>query len=122
MTSNIETLRKLLITGLGTAFMTEDSLLKYLSDLKLPRDAKNYLLGQAQKGKDELARVLSQELRRYLGKLNLQEILKNALDGMNVDIQAQVHFRKGRPSLKVTGAQTSRRAKGKRTTRRATQD
>jgi hypothetical protein len=37
--SKIETLQKILVTGLGAALMTEESLSKLLSELKLPRDA-----------------------------------------------------------------------------------
>ena len=119
MANNIDNLRKLLITGLGTALMTEDALLKYFADLKLPRDAKKYLASQAQRGKEELSRVLSDELRRYLAKLNLEEVLRKALDGMKVDVEASVRFSRGRPSLKVTRTQISHPPSKKSTTKRS---
>lgn len=118
MSSNVDNLRKLLITGLGTALMTEDALLKYFGDLKLPRDAKKYLTSQAQRGKQELSRVLSEELRRYLAKLNLEEVLRKALDGMKVDVEATVRFSRGRPSLSVTRAEVATPSKKKSTRKR----
>jgi len=118
MSNNIDSLRKLLITGIGTALMTEDALMKYLSDLKLPKDAKKYLSSQASRGKEELTKVLSAELRRYLTHLNLEEVVRKALDGMKVDVEATVRFSRGRPSLKVTRSQISHPSKKKSTTKR----
>lgn len=118
MTNNIDNLRKLLITGIGTALMTEDALLKYFGDLKLPRDAKKYLTSQAQRGKEELSRVLSEELRRYLTHLNLEEVVRKALDGMKVDVEATIRFARGRPSLSVSRAEVAPTSKKKRTRRK----
>ena len=116
MASNLDALRKLLVTGIGTALMTEDSLLKYLSELKLPREAKNYVLAQAQKGKEELARAVSTELGRHIAKMDIQEEIRKALHGMKIHLKATVHFEKGGPSVEVTHTSSDKTPGPKRTT------
>jgi len=118
MSSNLETLKKIFVAGIGSALMSEDSLLKYLTELKLPRDAKNYVMTQAQKGKDELAKALSAEISRHIAKLDLQEEIRKALHGMKVHVEATLHFEKAQTTIKVTKAKTIRPASGKRTTPR----
>lgn len=108
MANNLDAIKKLLVTGLGAIFMSEEGILKMLSDLKLPRDAKNYLLTAAQKRKEDLTRVISNELKNFLQHINLHEELRKALDGMSLDVAATIHIKKGRPEIHVTQSHVAR--------------
>ena len=61
-----EALRKLITTGIGAAFMTEESIRAYLSELKLPKDVLNYILQGASKSKEELLDRVGNEIVRIL--------------------------------------------------------
>lgn len=97
----MNTWRKILTTGVGAALMTENSIRNALFDIQLPRQAKNYLTKQAMKGKEEMVRVLTDEIKRFLTRINLHEELKKAVSGLSIDIQASIKIgnpASGRPS------------------------
>ena len=119
MASNIDTLRKILTTGIGAALMTEESLSKLLSDIKLPRDAKNYLVKQAQKRKSDLANIVAQELKGFLSRINIHEELHKALHGLRVDVEATIHVNRHGPSIRVTKSRVVK-STSKRKTKRVT--
>ncbi len=91
MASNLETLRKIVMTGIGAALMTEESLARLLGEVKLPRDAKKYLVNQAAKKKSELAGIIAEEVKGFLGRINIHEEIRKAVSGMKIDIEATIH-------------------------------
>ncbi len=108
MAGNIDAIRKILTTGIGAALMTEESLSKFLSEIKLPRDAKNFLIKQAQRRKEDLANVIAQELKEFLTRINIHEELRKAFIGMKIDVQATIHVDKKGTKINVTKSTTSR--------------
>ncbi len=72
----------------------------------------SYVLGQAEKTKDEIGRIISEELRRFFQSELLREEFLKLLSGMTVEVTAQVrlvpsHERKGKepaavPEVKLT--------------------
>ena len=84
------TLRKILTTGVGAALMTEEGLRSVLSDIKLTRQARDYISRQASKGKEELAKVLASELKGFLDRVNIHDEIQKALAGMKLEVQATV--------------------------------
>ena len=62
----VELMRKVAFAGLGALFMTEEGLRSLAGQLKLPKEALGFVLSQAERTKDEVGRVLSEELRRFL--------------------------------------------------------
>ncbi len=65
-----ETIKKIITTGLGAAFMTEESIRAYLGELKLPKDALNYILQGASKSKEELLDRVGGEMVKLLSKID----------------------------------------------------
>lgn len=63
-------LKKLLSAGIGAAFMTEEHIRTYLTDLKLPKDALKFVLDGAQKSKDELMDRVGNEVIRIVQKID----------------------------------------------------
>ncbi|HEX8825388.1 MAG TPA: hypothetical protein VF794_36075, partial [Archangium sp.] len=52
-----EFVRKVAVAGLGAIFMTEEGIRSLAGQLKLPKEVLGYILGQAEKTKDEVGRV-----------------------------------------------------------------
>lgn len=107
-----EFVRKMAVAGMGALFMTEEGLRGLASQLKLPKDVLAYLLSQAQNTKDEISRVVSEEIRRFLQSDKLRDEFLKLVSGMTLEVTAQVrlvpsHERKGKeapavPEVKVT--------------------
>ena len=51
-----------------------------------------FILGQAEKTKDEVGRVLSEELRRFLQSEKLRDEFLKLLSGMTVEVKAQIRL------------------------------
>jgi hypothetical protein len=88
----VELMRKVAFAGLGALFMTEEGIRSVASQLKLPKEALAYALAQAEKTKDEVGRVLSEELRRFLRSEKLREDFLRLLAGMSLEVTAQVRL------------------------------
>jgi hypothetical protein len=105
----VELMRKVAFAGLGALFMTEEGIRAAAGQLKLPKEALGYALAQAEKTKDEVGRVLSEEIRGFLRSEKLREEFLKLLAGMSVEVTAQVRLvpdpaKKGpaQPEVKVT--------------------
>ncbi len=79
-------IRKILTTGVGAALMTENGIRNAFSDIKLTRQATDYIARQAQKGKEEFTKVFAGELKRFLDHVDLHK----ALAGMKLHIEATI--------------------------------
>lgn len=82
--------RKMAVAGLGAVFMTEEGIRALAGQLKLPKEALTYILGQAENTKEQIGRVVSEEIRRFLQSEKLRDELLKALAGMTVEIKAEV--------------------------------
>lgn len=85
-------LRKILTTGVGAALMTEGRIRNAVSDINVTRQAKDYLTRQAQKGKEEFAKVVVGELKGFLSQVDLHEEIRKALTGLTVEVQARLRI------------------------------
>lgn len=88
----VELMRKVAFAGLGALFMTEEGIRSLAGQLKLPKEALGFVLSQAERTKDEVGRVLSEEVRRFLRSDKLREEFLQLLSGMRVEITAQVRL------------------------------
>lgn len=99
------TLRKFLTTGLGAALATEEGIRSVLTESQLTRQAREYVTRQALKGKEEVSKVIRNEIKKFLSDINIHEEIKKALAGLTVDIEATIHLRShdnGRQQQKTT--------------------
>ena len=88
----VEAMRKVAFAGLGALFMTEEGIRSLAGQLKLPKEALGFILSQAERTKDEVGRVLSEELRRFLRSDKLREEFLQLLSGMKVEVTAHVRL------------------------------
>ena len=108
MANNRETIRKIIATGIGAALLTEESLSKLISDIKLPRDAKNYLAKQAQRRKEDLSNIVARELKDFLKRINIHEELHKALLGLKIDVEGTVNISRSGAKLRLTKTRTAK--------------
>jgi hypothetical protein len=88
-----EALRRAFLTGVGALFMTEEGIRNAVGDLKLPKDALAFLAGQAEKSRAEVARVVTQEVRRFLEGEALQRELWKVLTGVTLEVNASIQLK-----------------------------
>lgn len=89
-----EVFRKVMTTGIGAAFMTEDAVKNLIADLPLPKDILNGLLQNAKASKDEFIRGAKEEVKGFLGKVDLKQEIQNVLENYDIEVNAKFHFTK----------------------------
>lgn len=82
--------RRMAAAGLGAVFMSEDGVRRLANQLKLPKEALTFLLHQAEKTKDDLGRIVSEEVRRFLQSDRLRDELLKLIAGMTIEVRAEV--------------------------------
>jgi hypothetical protein len=107
--------RRLAWAGLGAVFMSEEGIRRLGSQLKLPKEALSYLLSQAEKTKDEVGRVVTEEVRKLLQSERLRDELVKLISQMTIEVKAEVRLVPDRardqadapePTVKVTELKT----------------
>ncbi len=87
-----EFVRRMAVAGLGALFMTEEGIRNLAGQLKLPKEVLGFILSQAERTKDEVGRVLADELRRFLQSEKLREEFVKLMSGMTLDVRAQIRL------------------------------
>ncbi len=100
-----EFVKKVAVAGLGALFMTEEGLRSLAGQLKLPKEMLGVILSQAEKTKDDIGRVVSEELRRFLQSDKLREEFLKLLQGMTLEIKAEVRLLPRKDEKKGDGDQ-----------------
>src|SRR3990167_8111062 len=59
---------------------------------RLPKEAVNFLLDQAEKRKEDLVDRLAIEVSKFLDKLDVSQELRKALRGLELDLHATLRF------------------------------
>ena len=65
-----ETIRKLVTAGISAAFMTEESVRGFVSEMKLPKESLNLILHGAAKSKEELMNRIGREIIGIISKID----------------------------------------------------
>jgi hypothetical protein len=87
-----EFVRKAAVAGLGAIFMTEEGIRNLAGQLKLPKEMLGHIVSQAEKTKDEIGRVVTEEVRRFLQSEKLREEFLKLLSGMTLEVKAQIRL------------------------------
>lgn len=86
--------RKILLTGVGAIFMTEETIRKTLSDWKVPSEAVGSLVESMKKQKDEVLRVVASQLSDFFSHVKVHEEIQKALQGIQLHLDAKISFNK----------------------------
>jgi hypothetical protein len=82
--------RRMAWAGIGAVFMSEEGIRRLAGQLKLPKEALGFLLSQAEKTKDEIGRVVSDEVRKLLQSDRVRDELLKMIAGMTIEVRAEV--------------------------------
>jgi hypothetical protein len=101
-----EGVKKALLAGVGALFMTEEGARRLARDWKLPKDVIGFIGQQASSAKDEIMRVLSDEIRHFLESEVVRRELGKALESMTIEVNAEIRLRRdeggtARPEVKA---------------------
>ncbi len=108
--------KKAILAGVGALFMTEEGARRLARDWKLPKDVIGFIGQQASSAKEEVLRVLSDEIRHFLESDAVRRELGRVLESMSVEVHAEIRLRRdpdgtARPQVKAE-------VRPRRTTRR----
>ena len=103
-----DAVRKVVMTGLGAVFLTEEGARKLARDWKLPKEIVGYVTAQASGAKDEIVRVISDEVRKFFESPALRREFLRVLSSMSIEVHAEIRLKPakgGQPDagVKVTG-------------------
>jgi hypothetical protein len=94
--------RRAVLTGVGALFMTEEGIRNLVGDMKMPKDAIAFLMAQADKTRAEVARVVTQEVRRFLESDTLRREMWKMISGVTLEVNASIRLKpSGEPQAKV---------------------
>ena len=111
------TVRKVAVAGLGALFMTEEGIRSLAGQMKLPKEVLSLVLSQAEKTKDDIGRVVSEEIRRFLQSEKLREEFLKLIAGMTVEVKAEIRLKPNEdgktaePQVVVTDIGTKKKRK-----------
>lgn len=107
--------KKALLAGVGALFLTEEGARRLARDWKLPKDVAGFIGQQATSAKEELLRLFSDEIRRFLESESVRREFWKELSGSTLEIHAEVRLRPsadgGAPKPEVTAEVKPRRGK-----------
>lgn len=84
--------KKTVLTGVGAVFMSEEGIRKTLSDLKMPKNMIAAIVAQAERTKTEMSGLIATEVRNFLQKIEVDQIIRKALKGQSIEINARITF------------------------------
>ena len=87
-----EVVRRAISAGSTALLTTEDGIRKLVSEMNLPKELAAYLMMQASSSKDEVLRIISQEIRRFLESVNLSGELQKLLTSLSFEIKTEIRF------------------------------
>lgn len=92
-----EAIKKLITTGVGAAFMTEESVRNYLGELKLPKEVLNLILQGASKSKDELMERVGNEMLKVISKIDFVKEASKFAEEHKFKVSAEIEVIKKDP-------------------------
>ena len=114
-----DAVRKAILAGVGALFMTEEGARRLARDWKLPKEVIGFIGQQANSAKEEVLRVLAEEIRRFLESEVVRHELGRALESMAVEVHADIRLRRAadgsaRPEIRARVEPGRGRRKGKK--------
>jgi hypothetical protein len=88
-----EMVRSMVVLSLGGVFMAEETLRKATRDMKLPREAIDAILSQADRGKKELFDAVAREVGRAIRELDPELLLRHFARDFEIEIEGRIAFK-----------------------------
>jgi hypothetical protein len=87
-----ELIKKFIEVGVGKLAEGPKDLRHFVSELRLPREAANYMFAQIDETKNGLYRVVAREIRDFLEHTNMTEELTKVLTKLSFEIRTEIRF------------------------------
>lgn len=87
-----EFFKRAFLSGADALLTSEDGIRSFFGEMKLPKDAIQYLSNQMAKSKEDLSKILSKELREFLQSTDLVAVFKRVLSSISLEINTKVRF------------------------------
>jgi hypothetical protein len=88
-----DTVRKAFLAGIGALFMTEEGARRLAREWKLPKEVLGYVTSQAAGAKDEVLRVVNDEVRKFFRSEALQREFVKLLGSMTIEVHAEIRLK-----------------------------
>lgn len=85
-----DTVKKVFTAGVSAAFMSEEGIKSYLSELKLPKEALNMLIQGANKSKDEITQRVTKEVVGIIEKIDFVKEFSKFAETHKFKITAEI--------------------------------
>ncbi len=82
--------RRMAAASLGAVVMSEEGIRKVASQLKLPKEVLGLVLTQAEKTKEDIGRVVVEEVRKFLQSDRMRDEFLKVIAGMTIEVRAEV--------------------------------
>lgn len=90
-------MKKVVMTGVGSIFLTEETIRNYLGKVELPKELWAGLIENASKTKKEFLLNFSKEAANILSQIDYAKEAQRFFDGQKVKISIEVSFDKKDP-------------------------
>jgi hypothetical protein len=99
-----DVLKKAIVLGVSGEFFSEETIRKMLSEIQMPSDLVQYIIQQTSKSKNELIRIIAEEIRNVIVQAQIGEQIKKFIKGFKINIKLEVSFdpREDEQFLKVS--------------------
>lgn len=109
-----DAVRKAFLTGVGALFLTEEGARKLAREWKLPKEVLGFVTSQASGMKDEVMRVVSDEVRKFFQSETMRQEFLNVLTSMSIEVNAEIRLKDVRGKVKPIVQRVSVKPGGKR--------
>lgn len=99
-----DTIKKLVTAGISAAFMTEESVRSFVSELKLPKETLNLLLQGASKSKEELMNRVSREVISIISKIDFVKEASRFVEEHKFRVTAEIDVIRKEPNSSNSGS------------------
>lgn len=97
-------MKKVLTVGVGTIFLTEESLRNLVNEWKLPKELLTGILDSASKTKNDFfSRLSTDALDRFKDKVDVSKLIQEVLSRNEIELSVKVNFRPKETKEKDSG-------------------
>jgi hypothetical protein len=88
-----DTVRKAFLAGVGALFMTEEGARRLAREWKLPKEVLGFVTSQASGAKDEVLRIMTEEIRRFFQSEALRREFVKLIGSMSLEVHAEIRLK-----------------------------
>jgi len=111
-----DAVRKAVLAGMGAIFLTEEGARRLARDWKLPKEVIGFVTSQASGAKDDILRIVGDEVRKFFESEALRREFLRLVASMVIEVKAEIRLKgaedgRVKPQVKATVRPRLRRGK-----------